>query len=108
MQLYLSNIGTKHIKTMPYNPQQNGKIERWWPELEKRLSNSLSWEDLYDRVDDFVHVYNNKLPHSSLSYNGRMCAPIKIFSDEKLQAKDIKDELIIIDVKEILLSNFAK
>ena len=37
-----------------------------------------------------------------------MCAHIKIFSDEKLQAKDIKNEMIIVDGKEILLSNFYK
>lgn len=99
MQRYLSDIGTKHIRTMPHNPQQNGKMERWWRELEKRLTNALSWTDLYEKIDDFVDIYNNKLPHSGLSYNGRMCAPIKIFSDEKLQAKDIKNEMIIVDGK---------
>jgi hypothetical protein len=33
---YLTRKGITHVRTDAYNPEQNGKMERWWPSLEKR------------------------------------------------------------------------
>ena len=107
MVSYLSSIGTRPIRTKPYNPQQNGKIERWWPELEKRIANSKTWDEIGSKIDDFVDVYNFKLPHSALFCNGRMCTPSRLYCDEDLQAQELKNEMINVDGKEVLLSNFA-
>ena len=107
MAKYLSDIGTIPIRTKPYNPQQNGKIERWWSELEKRIGDSQTWEEVYEKIDEFVDVYNFKLPHTALYCNGRMCTPSKLYNDSDLQAHDFKNEIIKIDGKEVLLTNFT-
>ena len=108
MMSYLSSIGAKPIRTKPYNPQQNGKIERWWQELEKRIADSKTWDEISSKIDDFVEVYNFKLPHSALLCNGRMCTPSRLYCDENLQSQELEKELIKIDGKNVLLKNFVK
>ena len=51
----------EHIFIQPGNPQANGKIERWWPYVER---NCKTISDL-PRV---IKMYNN-FPHSSLPIN---------------------------------------
>jgi transposase InsO family protein len=49
-----------HVHTQPYNPQQNGKMERFWPTLERRPTGMS--------LAEFVNEYNN-LVHTSLPRN---------------------------------------
>jgi transposase InsO family protein len=47
----------RHIRTEPYNPQQNGKIERFW-----RTANRIR----ADRMSAGIERYNEKTPHFAL------------------------------------------
>jgi transposase InsO family protein len=47
------------VRSQPYNPQQNGKIERWWRTADERKS--------LDDLPRVIEGYNNG-PHTSLGY----------------------------------------
>ena len=56
----LNQYQIRLINTHPNNPQQNGKIERLWPSLDKMTTpDPLS-------VERFRNNYNNVIPHSAL------------------------------------------
>lgn len=59
----LNQYGIRLIRTQPYNPQQNGKIERLWPSFE------LMTNDNIESIEIFRYNYNNIIPHSSLNYH---------------------------------------
>lgn len=63
--------GMSHVRTSPYHPQSNGKIERWHKTLKReciRPKTPLNIEDGRRLVGEFVDYYNNKRLHSSLGY----------------------------------------
>lgn len=63
--------GMTHVKTSPYYPQSNGKIERWQQTLKKeciRPRCPISLIDAKRIVKDYVDYYNNVRLHSSLGY----------------------------------------
>ena len=63
--------GMTHVKTSPYYPQSNGKIERWHKSLKTeciRPSTPLSLEDAQKAVGEYVDRYNNVRLHSSIGY----------------------------------------
>ena len=41
------------IRTLPANPQSNGKIERWWQGVEARIKGAQSWEEVAARIKQF-------------------------------------------------------
>ena len=60
-----------HVKTSPYYPQSNGKIERWFKTLKGeciRVKTPLSLEDARRIVADFVAHYNEVRLHSAIGY----------------------------------------
>ncbi len=60
-----------HVKTSPYYPQSNGKLERYHRTVKGtciRVKTPLSLEDARDLVTDFVDHYNNKRLHSAIGY----------------------------------------
>lgn len=60
-----------HVRTSPYYPQGNGKIERWHKSLKSegiRPKTPLSVDDARGIVEGFVDYYNNKRLHSGLGY----------------------------------------
>lgn len=87
--------GMTHVKTSPYYPQSNGKIERWHKSLKTeciRPKTPLSLEDARRVVDEFVVDYNTVRLHSAIGYvtpqdmlEGRQAA-IHIERDKKLEA----------------------
>ncbi|MBW2015818.1 MAG: transposase family protein [Deltaproteobacteria bacterium] len=63
--------GMGHVRTSPYYPQSNGKIERWHQSLKKeciRPKSPLSLEDARRIVGDFVGYYNTQRLHSATGY----------------------------------------
>lgn len=63
--------GMTHVRTSPYYPQSNGKIERWHQSLKKeciRPKCPLSVNDARRIVGDFIIYYNMKRLHSSIGY----------------------------------------
>lgn len=68
---FIRVCGMTHVKTSPYYPQSNGKIERWHKSLKNeciRPKTPLSLEDAREQVKDFVHYYNNDRLHSAIGY----------------------------------------
>ena len=60
-----------HVRTSPYYPQSNGKIERWHKTLKGeciRITTPLSLEDARRLVADFVTHYNTVRLHSAIAY----------------------------------------
>lgn len=63
--------GMTHVRTSPYYPQSNGKIERWHRSLKSgciRPKCPLSLEDAREIVGEFVEYYNNLRLHSAIGY----------------------------------------
>jgi len=63
--------GMTHVRTSPYYPQSNGKIERWFKTLKGeciRITTPLSVEDARRLVAEFVTHYNTMRLHSAIAY----------------------------------------
>ena len=63
--------GMTHVKTSPYYPQSNGKIERWHQSVKReciRPKTPLSLEEARRLVGEYVAHYNNKRLHSAIGY----------------------------------------
>lgn len=74
--------GMTHVRTSPYYPQSNGKIERWHQSLKQeciRPKTPLSFEEARAVVNGFVEYYNNERLHSAIGY---------IAPRDKLDGKD--------------------
>jgi putative transposase len=60
-----------HIRTSPYYPQSNGKIERWHKSLKGeciRPGTPLSLEDTWRLAQAYVEHYNNVRLNSAIGY----------------------------------------
>lgn len=63
--------GMTHVRTSPYYPQSNGKIERWHKSLKSeciRPGTPLSLEDARCLVEGYVEHYNNVRLNSATGY----------------------------------------
>jgi transposase InsO family protein len=63
--------GMTHVRTSPYYPQSNGKIERWHGTLKQeciRPGVMLSLEDARQVVSEYVDHYNNVRLNSAIGY----------------------------------------
>ena len=99
---FIRMCGMTHVKTSPYYPQSNGKIERWHQSLKSeciRPGVPLSIEDARRLVDGYVDHYNAVRLHSAIGYvapkdrlEGRH---VEIFAerDRKLEAARLKRQL---------------
>lgn len=68
---FIRMSGMTHVRTAPFYPQSNGKIERWHKSIKTeciRPRTPLSLEDARRIVDQFVKHYNTKRLHSALGY----------------------------------------
>ena len=60
-----------HVKTSPYYPQSNGKIERWHKSIKReciRPKTPLNLEDARRVIGEYVTHYNTKRLHSAIGY----------------------------------------
>ena len=63
--------GMTHVRTSPYYPQSNGKIERWHGSLKReciRPKTPLSLEDAQRVVTGYVDYYNNERLNSAIGF----------------------------------------
>ena len=63
--------GMTHVRTRPFYPQSNGKIERWHQSLKNeciRPKTPISLEDARRIVGEFVDYYNQVRLHSAIGY----------------------------------------
>ena len=68
---YIRISGMTHVRTSPFYPQSNGKLERWHRTVKHesiRPHCPLDVEDARRIVDEFVIYYNIKRLHSAIGY----------------------------------------
>jgi putative transposase len=68
---FIRLCGMTHVKTSPFYPQSNGKIERWHGTVKReciRPRTPLSLEDARRIVSEYVGHYNNVRLHSAIGY----------------------------------------
>jgi len=65
----LTAHGVHHIRTPPYTPRWNGKVERFIQTLDREWAKSRIWPNHQARdraLSSFLRYYNRRRPHSSL------------------------------------------
>jgi transposase InsO family protein len=83
-----------HVRTSPYYPQSNGKLERWHKSLKReciRERTPLSLEDAKRLIQQYVDRYNHVRLHSAIGYvtpNDSRQAMIHAERDRKLEQGD--------------------
>ncbi len=68
---FIRLAGMTHVRTAPYYPQSNGKLERWHQTVKAeaiRVKTPLSLADAKRVVANFVAHYNNVRLHSAIGY----------------------------------------
>jgi len=68
---FIRICGMTHVRTSPYYPQSNGKMERWYKTLKGgciRVKTPLSLNDARRLVTEFVEYYNTVRLHSAIAY----------------------------------------
>jgi putative transposase len=68
---FIRIAGMTHVRTAPFYPQSNGKLERWHKSLKSeaiRPKTPLSLEDARRVVSDYVTHYNTVRLHSAIGY----------------------------------------
>jgi len=91
--------GMTHVRTAPYYPQSNGKLERWNKSIKSeciRPGVPLSPEDAERLIEQYVAVYNEQRLHSAIGYvtpkdmlEGRQ-SEIHAARDRKLEAARVQ------------------
>jgi putative transposase len=68
---FIRLAGMTHVRTAPFYPQSNGKIERWHKTLKAeciRPRTPLDLDDARRSVDEFVRHYNEVRLHGAIGY----------------------------------------
>ena len=68
---FIRVFGLTHVRTSPYYPQSNGKLERWHGSLKQeciRPSSPATKEEAEKRVTRYVEHYNTVRLHSAIGY----------------------------------------
>jgi transposase-like protein len=92
---YIRIAGMTHVRTSPYYPQSNGKIERWHGTLKReciRPGVLLSLDDARRVVENYIRHYNHVRLNSAIGY----IAPIDKLNgraEEIFRERDLKLEL---------------
>lgn len=68
---FIRLMGMTHVRTSPYYPQSNGKLERWHGSLKQeciRPACPTDADDARRRIKSYVEHYNHARLHSALGY----------------------------------------
>ena len=68
---FIRLTGITHVRTSPYYPQSNGKLERWHKSLKSEAIRPFAPADLDEarrRVEAYVEYYNHVRLHSAVGY----------------------------------------
>jgi len=68
---FIKTMGMTHVRTSPYYPQSNGKIERFHKSLKSeciRPRTPVSLDDARSVVASYIEHYNNHRLHSAIGY----------------------------------------
>jgi putative transposase len=68
---YIRLMGMTHVRTSPFYPQSNGKLERWHKSLKQEVIQPkvpLSLEDARCLVGEYVSDYDTERLHSAMGY----------------------------------------
>jgi transposase InsO family protein len=68
---FIRIAGMTHVRTSPYYPQSNGKLERWHKSLKSeciRPLTPLTREDARRLIQNYVDHYNGVRLHSAIGY----------------------------------------
>lgn len=68
---YIRITAMSHVRTSPFYPQSNGKLERYHKTIKAeciRPKVALSLEDARNQIDGYISFYNNKRLHSAIGY----------------------------------------
>jgi putative transposase len=68
---FIRICGMTHVRTSPFYPQSNGKLERWHGSLKRECVRSAAIETLHEarrKVAEYVHHYNTTRLHSAIGY----------------------------------------
>jgi transposase InsO family protein len=68
-QRALADIGARHIRTPPYTPRWNGKVERFIQTLDDEWAHGRVWPSSTQRdrgLASWLRFYNRRRPHTSL------------------------------------------
>ncbi|ARM31875.1 transposase [Prosthecochloris sp. HL-130-GSB] len=79
---YIRVMGMSHVRTSPFYPQSNGKLERYHKTIKAeciRPKVALSLEDARNQIDSYIQRYNNERLHSAIGY---------IAPKDKLESRD--------------------
>lgn len=100
---FIRVAGMTHVRTSPYYPQSNGKIERWHKTIKGeclRVKIPLSLDEARRLVTEYVEHYNNVRLHSAIGYvtpNDRLLGKDELIHaerDRKLaEARERRKEL---------------
>jgi transposase InsO family protein len=73
-----------HVRTSPFYPQSNGKLERYHKTIKTeciRPKVALSLEDARNQIDGYIRFYNDERLHSAIGY---------IAPKDKLEGRDTR------------------
>jgi putative transposase len=94
---FIRICGMTHVRTSPYYPQSNGKIERWHRSIKSeciRPGTPLSVDDAIRLVESYVRHYNEVRLHSAIGYvtpADKMCGREKqIFADRDRKLEEAR------------------
>jgi len=92
-KVFIRVTGMTHVRTSPYYPQSNGKLERWHGIIKTeciRPKVPLSLEEARAQITSYIVHYNDERLHSSLGY---IAPKDKLESREKIIFKDRDNKL---------------
>jgi len=70
-KIFIRISGMTHVRTSPYYPQSNGKLERWHGSIKRECIRPAAIESLDEarrKVADYVEHYNQVRLHSAIDY----------------------------------------
>jgi len=81
---FIRLTGMSHVRTSPFYPQSNGKLERYHKTIKTeciRPKVALSLEDARNQIDGYIRFYNDERLHSAIGY---------IAPKDKLEGRDTR------------------